>query len=128
MPGSANAGSEMTSAKIGIPAWTAMTLGNGWTNTGSGQVTAQYRVWSLTNEIEIIGTITPGTITDGTVIATLPVTPNSILNQVVQVQGNSAAPVATPCLTLVASGQLQCFHMPTGVNEVAFHLWYSLDA
>lgn len=129
MPGSAPAGRELTSNTLGVPGWSALSLGNGWTNTGGGQVTAQWRYWPLINEIEVIGTITPGTITDGTVIASgLTPTPASIQNQAVQVQGNSAAPVQTPTLTLVTSGALEVFHMPSGMNEMAFHLWYSLDA
>lgn len=129
MPGTVKAGQELTSTELGIPSWTALTLLASWTNTGSSQVTAQWRYWPLINEIEVIGTIAPGTITDGTTIASgLTPTPASIQNQPVQVQGNSAAPVQTPTLTLTQAGALEVFHLPSGMNEMAFHLWYSLDA
>lgn len=129
MPGSANAGSEMTSAKLGIPAWTAVTPLASWTNTGGGQATFQYRVWPLINEVEVIATLAPGTLTDATVIGSLAgVAPASIQNQPVQVQGNAAAPVQTPTLTLLANGNLEIFHIPAAITEMAFHLWYSLDA
>lgn len=129
MPGTALAGSEASSSKIGVPAWTALTPQNGWTNVGSGQVNFQWRYWPLLNELEVIGTLAPGTTTDATVIGgPLSPTPASIQNQPIQVQGNSAAPVQSPTLTLVTSGNLQIFHMPTGVNEIAFHVWFSVDA
>lgn len=63
---------NMTVKGITAPAWTALTLGNGWVNIGGVYSTAAYRKNAL-NQVELKGNIGSGTTTSGTVIATLPV-------------------------------------------------------
>lgn len=49
--------------------WHAVTLENGWTN--AGVLTCQYKMLPF-NAVFIVGTLTPGTTTDGTTLFTLP--------------------------------------------------------
>jgi hypothetical protein len=50
--------------------WHLFTLQNSWTNSGSG-VVAQYR-YTSDNGVWIVANIIPGTVTNGTVVFTLP--------------------------------------------------------
>jgi hypothetical protein len=50
--------------------WQALTLQNGWSNSG-GAAVAQYRLLNTVTS-EVIGRITSGTVTPGTTIFTLP--------------------------------------------------------
>ena len=56
------AGQTLTDGLLGIPVWSPMSLQNSWSNAGGSYVTAQYRLWELINEVEIIGRIAGGTI------------------------------------------------------------------
>lgn len=129
MAGTVLAGQTLTAALLGVPAWTAMTLTGGWGNEGSPYVTAQYRLWELTSEVECIGRINTGTITDATTIATLPYTPASVQDAVVICGGAvSASPEKTPIIEVGTSGTLALYGIPAGTTVLAFHFWYSLDA
>lgn len=54
-------------------AWTAISLSAGWSNT-SGSASAQYRT-TANGDLEIIGNIQGGTVTDNTTIGTVPILP-----------------------------------------------------
>jgi hypothetical protein len=123
------AGQDLTALLLGVPAWTGMSLLNGWTNTGGGQPTAQYRLWPLINEVEIIGNISAGTLTNNTTIATLPNTPGS-LQKVCVMMVDAAVTLAAgvPLLYVDTGGNLKIFGMPGATTDAGFHGWYSLDA
>jgi len=125
------AGQDLTAALLGVPAFTAMSLLNSWVNVGAGFVTAQFRVWPLINQVEVVGAIANGTITNGTAIATLTSTPASIQDIPMLIIGGSPSggtAGVTPLLRLQTSGSLQVFDIPTSTTQVMFHGWYSLDA
>jgi hypothetical protein len=107
--------------------WNAFSLQNGWTNKGVGTVTAQYRMVN-TVTVEIIGTILPGTITNNTVVFTLPTgyyNPNN--SQVVPliVRGSAAAAVAW--LSINIDGTCGVVGAVASTSY-AFHDLISLDA
>jgi hypothetical protein len=113
-------------------AWHAMALGNSWAYSGVGPQ-AQYRMNAAPgNTIEIIGDLHPGTVTDGTVIATLPAAYFPASTQAFGV----VLPAGTPTsnvnmrMALNPAGQLQCEGMAglTATSRVAFHALISLDA
>lgn len=56
---------------IAKPAWTALTLQNGWSDFGSGFETAQYLLTEQ-GEVKIRGMIGGGTVANNTIIFTLP--------------------------------------------------------
>lgn len=124
MAGTVVAGQKLTSALLGIPPWTAMSLSASWVNFGSGFTTAQYRLWPLINEVELIGTISGGTATNGTVIFTLPsgYIPASTTNNPV-----NAGTSTNPYFQVNTLGQIVLNNI--GASQViSFHFWVSLDA
>ena len=52
--------------------WHTPTLGNSWTNSGQGPVMQYRHVAAPYNCVQLVGDLTGGTLTDGTVIFTLP--------------------------------------------------------
>lgn len=52
--------------------WTKPALQNGWTNRGGIFPDLQYRRYPTSQHVQICGEIVPGTLADGTLIATLP--------------------------------------------------------
>src|SRR5215469_10361968 len=118
------AGQDLTALLVGVPAWTAMSLLNGWANTGGGNVSAQYRTWPLLNSVEVIGTINAGTLTNGTNIATgLPVAASSQFVIVMVTTSTGAVAVTTPRLFVDTSGDLQVFSIPASTTTISFHGW-----
>lgn len=80
--------------------WVALTLTGSWTNT-SGAINAQYRA-SGVDEVEVIGNITAGTLTNGTTIATLPSGSrpmNSHVFAATAVTGAATAPITVTTTT-----------------------------
>jgi len=123
------AGQTLTDGLLGIPVWTPMSLTGGWSNAGSSYVTAQYRLWELINEVEIIGRIAGGTISAGTIIATLPYTPASVQElPLLSASGATADQAYSPLINVLTTGALQIYNVPTGTTVIAFHDWISLDA
>jgi len=124
------AGTDLTGTLLGVPAWTAMSLLNSWTNTGAGNVTAQWRKLNQSNEIEIIGTISAGTLTNGTNIAQittyLPATGQFV--PVMVTTSTGTAGVTSPRLFIDTSGNVQVFSIPASTTAISFHGTYSLDA
>ena len=122
------AGQLATAANVSPTAWAAMTLINSWSNTGAGYPTAQYRYWPLTNELEVIGTVTHASIS-GT-------------SQFCQTftQYLPASTIPAPCNEVVLTGQppvqllytsagvLEFVVLPAGSTRVFFHHCFPLDA
>jgi hypothetical protein len=111
--------------------WQAMSLLNGWTNPGGGNVAAQYRlVTSPPNSLQLVGVINAGTITNATTVATLPAGFNP--------NGNIYFPVATlppgfgtavsPSLLIDPSGNLKVFGLAGGTTAISFNALIPLDA
>ena len=111
------------------PSWTALTLGNSWANSGSGPH-GQYRVRpGDPNRAEIIGDLTGGTMTDGTVIATLPAgaRPGTAQTLGVVIPGTGAA--ANMRLFVATSGSIECEGMSAlTAPRVTFHDFIDLTA
>jgi hypothetical protein len=120
-----------TPATSGIETWHAVPLTNSWTNSGNPPA-AQYRkLASPPNSIEVVGRISHAAVSGTSQIATaLPsgYIPTHAQDRVCAVFGNTAAPVASPVLSIDATGVLTLFDLPTGTTGVAFHCIYSLDA
>lgn len=118
-------------APAGAEDWQPLILGAGWVNTGGAEVTAKYRyVSSPPNSIEIIGDLNPGTVTDGTTIATLPTAPAHTQPVSITIPaGTPTSPVNTR-MAVNSAGNLQCEGMAglTSASRIAFHEFISLDA
>lgn len=129
MSGTVTAGQKLTSALLGVPAWTAMSLLNSWSNIG--EVDAQYRVWELTNELEVIGRISHGSTSGTSQIATMTSLPASLQRAALQewsATNSYASTTGTPQLELSTAGVLQLLFLPAGTTSLSFHAFYSLDA
>jgi hypothetical protein len=106
-----------------------MSLINGWANLIGGDVTAQFRLWQLLNEVEVIGNVTGGTITTGTAIATLPIAPLTVQPINISISNTSgAAQATTPRLDIQTNGNLTVELLPAGTVTFQFRGWFSLDA
>lgn len=87
--------------------WHPLVLQNGWTNIGGFDVTAQYRkVASPANCVHIVGDIHPGTKTDTTVIANLPVGYRPAHNQIFPVSIDVLPTGRTAQVVIFASGDI----------------------
>ena len=131
MSGTVVAGQKLTSALLGDPAWTAMTLLNSWSNIG--EVDAQFRVWELTNELEVIGRISHASISGGgtSQIATMTSLPASLQRRALQEWSATnvfASATGTPHLELTTGGSLTLVALQPGTTSLSFHAFYSLDA
>lgn len=112
--------------------WHSMNLVNGWANRGGTFVTAQYRrVASPPNDVRIIGDVSGGTITNGTILATLPVGYQPASAQSVGVQGalgTTAHSALDPVIEAETNGQLKLFNVGAGTTSISFNGSISLDA
>lgn len=93
------------SLEITIDTWHDMTLGNGWTDRAN-HTPLQYTHSPTSDHTMLIGQIVPGTLTDGTVIATLPVGYRPS-NEVVILARRGASVFCT--LAVQSNGQIQIF-------------------
>lgn len=128
MSGTVVAGQKLTSELLGMPAWTAMSLINSWSNTGGGKVDAQYRWWPLINELEVIGVVTHASISGNsqfcsTFASYLPASTLIDLAHEAVLSGQPTVEVSYD-----PTGVLQFIALPSGSTRVAFHCWLSLDA
>ena len=120
-------------ASPGTPeVWHAMGLLNGWANVGGGAVAAQYRLLaSPPNEVEVIGEISGGVITNGTNInSALPTGYQPVSTQTITIRlilGAGAAPILIYA-RVSATGQISLEGIPAGTTRIAFHDTISLDA
>lgn len=126
MSGTVTAGEKLTSALLGMPPWTPMTLINSWTNH-AGDAAGQYRFWELTNELEVIGCLQHASISPGpsqfcsTFTQFLPASRQRDIGCEV-VLGSAVA------IAYTTSGVLEFAILPSGSTIVEFHCWLSLDA
>ena len=131
MAGTILAGQRLLAATLGMPGWTAFSLLNSWTNVGGGAVTAQYRVWPLTNEMEIIGQIQHSSTSGTSQIATLAVNPasqQSVPIKWITATNSFASTTTSYRLLAFANGVLEFDKLPTGTTVVEFGGVISLDA
>jgi hypothetical protein len=107
--------------------WNAMTLLNGWTNVGTAEVTAQYRmVASPPNTLQIVGEIAAGTLTDGTAVTNLPGGFRPIHSTTFPVGCNPTARAAV--MRYTATGDLVIFGFIAGTVQAYFNTLIPLDA
>jgi hypothetical protein len=114
--------------------WHALPLSNSWANSGNGPA-AQYRLLaSPPNTVEVIFDLNPGTVTNGTTVATLPAGYHPASAQTIACVIPSGVPTTTwpsPRLSIgAASGAIACQGMAgmTAAGRVAVHAFISLDA
>ena len=111
--------------------WTAMTLLNGWTNAGGGNISAQYRLaLSPANTLQIIGVINAGTIANNTTIATLPdgFRPSGLLYFPITTFPGGFGTATSPALVLGTTGNLNVFGLAGGTTAISFNAMIPLDA
>jgi hypothetical protein len=114
-------------SKVSDGSWASMTLLNGWTNVGSAEVTAQYRlVPSPPNTLQIVGEIVAGTITDGTVIANLNDGFRPIHSVTFPLACNPTNRAAV--LRMTSAGDLTIFGLVAGTVQIYFNTLIPLDA
>lgn len=111
-------------------AWHPMTLQHGWANRGAGFIPAQYKLLSpVTAWIQ--GDVSGGTITSGTVLATLPLNyANTAHAQSVAVQGalgTTAHSPLDPVIEAEINGDLKLFNLGAGTTSISFNGLISLD-
>lgn len=120
------AAAEPGAATLTTETWHTLTLKNGWTNLAGGYTAANYRaIGSPPKSVQVVGTIVPGTLTDGTVIATLPAgyLPVKQAYHVVYTDSTSSS----AGLHIDASGNLKIYGVTTGATVVGINAIYALD-
>lgn len=127
MPGSLRAGEDFTDGVISLPSWRALSLLNGWTNQAAPKAAAQWRFIPLMNAIEVVGCIVPGTLTDGTTVAS-GITPAPVTQLLLSVSASGGTAVNTPVMYLDPGGNLKIQSIPSGTTLVQFRLWFPLDS
>lgn len=127
MSGTVSAGQRLTAALLGVPAWTQMTLMNSWSNY-AGAPAGQYRWWQLTNELEVIGTLSHASVSGTSQFCSTftQYLPNSRLRDVGTEVVLSGLP--TVQVSYATSGVLEFIELPSGSTIVSFHCFLSLDA
>jgi hypothetical protein len=128
------AGSRILASVESPQAWIPMTLQNSWSNTGGGIVTAQYRLWLLQNELEVIGNISHAS-TSGTGIFSvslaapyLPASQQTAGVQKVIATNAFASATSGPFVVIPTTGAIQFQFLPAGTTQVEFHCYFSMDA
>lgn len=109
--------------------WHSLSPGNGWVNSGNGP-DFQYRmIASPPNTVEIIGDLTGGTMTDGTVVATLPAGYRPATQQQVATVLPGTGATANMRFFVGTSGNIECEGMSALTTpRVTVHGFISLDA
>lgn len=110
--------------------WNVAALVNGWTNLGGNNVSAQYkRVASPPFAVWVIGTIVPGTKTDGTTLFTLPVGYRPAGTSFYPLASNaSVGGGVTPQVRVVPGGQVACFGVNVaGLANIELNMMIPLD-
>lgn len=123
-------GSYVVLGCTGAPAaWAALSLQHSWANSGSGPA-AKVRIWpGGPDRVEIIGDVTGGTMTDGTVVAALPAgyAPATAQTLGVVMPGTGAA--ANMRLFVTTAGNIECEGMSALTSpRVTFHDFVDLTA
>lgn len=109
--------------------WHSMTLLNSWVNSAGNQ-NAKYRALGM-NQVQVVGYITSGTITNSTTIATLPVgyrmlNVTNSPSQPIFVAGGSS-PTQPPVIWLDSSGNIKIFNIPSGTTQLQFNAIFGID-
>jgi hypothetical protein len=126
-----NAGGDITAAILSPQAWIPMSLLNSWANVGGGAPTAQYRLWLLSNEVEMIGEVSGGAITTGTLLnSALPSAYLPATAQTIGIRCILGAATAGPLqyARVTTGGQIDLQGIPSGTTRIAWHDTISLDA
>lgn len=114
-----------------IETWHAATLQNSWTNFGGGWVTAQYRrIASPAKTVEVIGLVTGGTSTAGTVLLNLPTgyrPTNNQRNPAYGFGGTMNIVTESPALDTLPNGNIT-LTAQANATIIGFHFLVSLDA
>jgi len=113
-------------ASAGGMAWTPLPLANGWTNYGAGYAPAQY-VRLPSGLVVVQGLIAPGTLTDGTTVATLPASyrPAASLEFLTKTSTTTQSFTVFDVLT---SGALNIYHAAGAVNVALFGISFPAEA
>lgn len=112
-----------------IDTWTAIPFTNSWSNSANPPAGRYRRISSPPNSIEVVGRVSHAAVSGTSQLSTaLPYVPAHAQDRPVATFGNSASAVATPVLSIDATGVLSFFNLPTGTTSAAFHVIYSLDA
>lgn len=88
------------------PAWQALTLQNGWTAQGAPYASPQWQIDKF-GRVCCRGLIKGGTVTDGTVLATLPYAPSFEIASVAL--ANSGSAYSPVCLDVATSGNVMIY-------------------
>lgn len=107
-----------------LDSWKGLSYNNSWANAGSS-ASGQYRMQGL-NEMKIIGRMSPGTKTNGTVIFTMPVGYRVPYIMSVPVTCNGQGTGESPHLDFMTDGTVQCWGMGTS-TIVAIDVTIPLD-
>ncbi len=110
--------------------WHPFVFQNGWSNAGGTEVTCQFRkVWWPPNGLQLVGEMVAGTVTNGTIITTLPAgyRPKRVTSFPIAVNPSPVLPVVGPLLQLFPSGLLAIFGATIG-GTVYFSVIVPLDA
>src|ERR1017187_353106 len=123
-------------AMLAEPPWIPLSLQAGWSNTGGGFVAAQYRLWPLSNELEIVGNVSHTAIVGGgtsifaasLVAPYLPASTQKRGAQCVIAPNVYASNTEGPFVVLPTSGAIQFQFLPVNVTQVEFHGFIPMDA
>jgi hypothetical protein len=115
-------------AQLAEPPWTALTLINSWSNRGGVEVAAKYRYWALSNELEVIGTVSHASVSGtsqfcSTFTQYLPSSNTHEMAMEIVLAG-----LPNVQLYYQTSGVLEFASLPSGSTIVAFHARFPLDA
>jgi hypothetical protein len=114
-----------------VETWHAVVFQNGWSNVGGVNVTAQYRQVACPPQcVQLVGTIAPGTKTDGTILFNLPAGYRPAHDQFFPLATNGAAGGGTtPQVSVAQNGDVKVFGVNTvGLTNIEFGCLVSLDA
>lgn len=90
-------------AVAALTPWQLLILPGDWAPAGGTWATPQYRR-QTTSAVQLLGSLTPGTLTAGTVIATLPAGYTPVAD--LEFRTGGGAPTATVDLTVTAAGAI----------------------
>jgi hypothetical protein len=113
--------------------WQAITPLASWSNV-AGDANFQCRMFNSVT-LQVVGVLNGGTITNGTVIGVLPATINGVASIPVSSQIFEGTPNLPTTLsnvafqiTVVPSGNITVFGVPSGTTRIGFSFLVSLDA
>jgi hypothetical protein len=111
---------SLNSWRSQAPAWQALALQNSWVAYGTPYASAQYQI-DLNGRVSLRGLIKSGTVTDGTVLATLPYAPSFEIATVAL--GNSGSAYSPVRLDVTTAGNILIY----GASAFSGSYFVSLD-